>query len=403
MNPELEAESLTAVMKALSEVQAVDATPEPESVVEAVSELKTVEPQPEPEPVASGLVSEPVASGLVSEPVASGLVSEPVVAELESESVVEPEPQPATPTRVPTPRVPASEHLRASVSEHPRASVSEHPRAAAKTAPTDAITLAVVSPKGGVGKTTISLNLALLIAKQGYSVILVDTDPQGGISNSLITNGAQHQGIYDILMGRTTFKDALKSTRFAALRLLPAGRLLPEEIIKRSGALSSLELWQRIIGSMKRSADVILIDTPAGVQGVTTPILAACDQVLAVSQPDPLSLRALPQLGQTLESLPQAAQLCGVVLNMISPQRGVSLPILETTSRSMINQDSLLEPFVPRHEALVKASGSGSQLALSKNPEHQELVQVFEELTLRVLERVGLRQPVDSLVEPVLV
>jgi chromosome partitioning protein len=396
IKPKPEAENETTLATALPEPQAGESEPEPvaqvtaEPVAQVVSE-SVAQVAPEPEPVAQ-VAPEP-------EPVAQVAPEPKPVAHV----AVDREPQPVAPPQIPTPRATASEQPRATASEQPRATASEQPRATAKTAPTDAITLAVVSPKGGVGKTTMSLNLALLIAKQGYSVILVDTDPQGGISNSLITNGAQHQGIYDILMGRTTFKDALKSTRFAALRLLPAGRLLPEEVIKRSGALSSPELWQRIIGSMKRSADVILIDTPAGVQGVTTPILAACDQVLAVSQPDPLSLRALPQLGQTLDSLPQAAQLCGVVLNMISPQRGVSLPILETTSRSMINQHSLLEPFVPRHEALVKASGSGSQLALSKNPEHQELVQVFEELTLRVLERVGLRQPVDSLVEPVLV
>jgi chromosome partitioning protein len=371
-------------------VQVIASNPDAEPLETTVPESSSDEAQPEatvatpePVPVTADAPTEPSSE---HQPVSSSAVDN-------AEPPTDPTPQ-SEPMPVPEPVKPTSA---------PRAAARRQPSNAArasevakepwgKGSAAKGRVLAVVSPKGGVGKTTLSLNLAVAMAQQGHSVVLVDADPQGGVTNSLMPSGDAPSGLYDVLMGRETFSSVVRGTRLETLRLMPAGALLPEEVIARSGQLSNPELWKRVLQTVQRLVDVVIVDTPAGVQGVTTPILAAATHVVAVTQPEPLSLRSLPQLRQTLKSLAKlgsSAQLCGVALNMVAPERPVSLSVLETLSKKMITEDLLLEPMVLRSEAMLKASTAAMPLMFSSDPAFAATKRVFGDLALAILERVG--------------
>ena len=365
-----------------SEVQAEVVSNEVQAeVVSSELETETISSETEitPDEVQSEIVSNEVQAEVISsepEIVSSEPETEVAPSEVEAE-IVSSQPEPVVSSQ---PEIPVAK-AKPVAPKQPKASAKKEPQV-----------LAIVSAKGGVGKTTLSLNMAVMFAHQGLSVILIDTDPQGGITNSLIPAAVAPQGIYDVLMSRVTFKEVLKNTRFANLRLLPAGQLLPDEIINKSGQLAKPELWRRILTSVARVADIVIVDTPAGVQGVTTAILAAATHTVLISQPEPLSLRALPQVRNTLQALAKtgsAAQLVGVIVNMASAQRVMPLELLQATSKNVINAQSLLQPMLVRHDAFVKSSASASPLALSDNAQHQEIVAQLGELSEALLERLG--------------
>ena len=103
--------------------------------------------------------------------------------------------------------------------------------------------LVVASQKGGVGKTTVALNLAVALAERGRKTLLVDLDPQGAIGLSLAKSDAELAGLAELIMGMVTPDEALVVTRLGGLSILPRGRLDAadvasfEEEVSRPGVL----------------------------------------------------------------------------------------------------------------------------------------------------------------------
>jgi chromosome partitioning protein len=265
--------------------------------------------------------------------------------------------------------------------------------------PPAAPVLAVVSPKGGVGKTTVSLNVALALAQQGHSVLLVDVDPQGGIGASLAPRARQAPGLYDALMGRELLKNCLLATRVKKLRILPAGQLEPEEALTRIPQLMSMELWAKYTRWMASQADLVILDTPAGMLGVTTMVMAASTHVLGVLQTDALTLRSFPLLRRTLDDLAtkgRAPGLSGIVLNRVSGSSAVPLAALRdiTSAHSL---DVMLDPGIPEDEAFVQASREGVPVGLYYASSGKDYGRLFDELATQIASRVGLVQGASKL------
>ena len=99
--------------------------------------------------------------------------------------------------------------------------------------------IAVVSQKGGVGKTTICLHLGVALAEKGLSTLVVDVDPQGAVGLSLGRGETEWRGLADCLMGEVQLTDAVVDTKLQHLSLLPRGRLNPVDACEFEVALES--------------------------------------------------------------------------------------------------------------------------------------------------------------------
>ena len=218
----------------------------------------------------------------------------------------------------------------------------------------------IASQKGGVGKTTVALNLAVAFAEQGRRTLLADLDPQGAIGLSLAKGDTELVGLAELLSGVATPADAVLATRLSGLSLLPRGRLDATDVesfeteIARPGAL------EQALAACEKGIDVVIVDTPSGLGRITTSALASADFALLAFQTESLAFRSVVQVLQVLEHI-QATRnprlrLVGILPTLVERDRHGSHAVLTDIWSSF---PDALETIVPRTEAFARASAQG--------------------------------------------
>lgn len=254
--------------------------------------------------------------------------------------------------------------------------------------------VAFASAKGGVGKTTLALNVALAFAESGQRVLLVDTDPLGGIGHSLAGQDARNApGTYDVLLGRRQVGEVILPTRVAALELMPAGELRPQEALQHLQRLTDREVWEALLAPLPHEGRLVLVDLPAGLHGIPSAVLGACTHALAILEAEPLSLRAVPRLVQSLEeqdgSRRNPTVLAGIILNSVQFRTSASIGVVQGAWASFA-QGLVLETTVPRDTAFLEASEAGVPVAFLDRARRPPVASVFRHLADDIAERIGL-------------
>jgi chromosome partitioning protein len=149
-------------------------------------------------------------------------------------------------------------------------------------------TIAIANEKGGVGKTTIALNLGLALAEKGHRTLVVDLDPQGGIGHSLRREDAELPGLVDLLMGHASVEEAVLKTRVETLALLPRGRLDPVDVPDFEIAIHRSEILSKALAKASASYERVLLDCPSGLGLVARRALGLADFVLVPFQAEHL-------------------------------------------------------------------------------------------------------------------
>lgn len=256
--------------------------------------------------------------------------------------------------------------------------------------------LGVVSPKGGVGKTTLALNLSYALAMRGWRTALVDVDPQGGVGLSLTGRTREAPGVAGWRAGQP-LESCLVRTRHPRLSLLPVGALAPSELLEWGTSLASGVELGRLTRELGAEHEVIVIDTPSGLVGPTLGVMRASTHLLTPLQAEPLSLRALPSLLAALGALREsgpAGQLIGIVLTMLRFREEVPLSVAQEVWE-LFPAHLLVETFVPRDPALVTASARGSPVGLlGRRP--PPITSVFDRLAWEIEPRLGLVEDSDD-------
>jgi chromosome partitioning protein len=204
------------------------------------------------------------------------------------------------------------------------------------------ISIAVSSQKGGVGKTTVSINLAHSFARAGVKTLLVDADPQGSVGLSLTRQSRLLAGFYDYLA----------DPRIPLDRLIVPTRLETFSLVA-SGQGSDYE--------SARGFDLCIIDTAAGLFGVTGDVIASSDAILIPQQAEPLGIRSVPKLLEGLNRLrvtnPQLSVL-GVCLTMVQHDLTESTEAAAAL-RQLLPQEMTFQTQIPRDGIFVRASARG--------------------------------------------
>lgn len=221
--------------------------------------------------------------------------------------------------------------------------------------------LAVANQKGGVGKTTTTVNLAAALAENGARVLLVDLDPQGNASTGLGI-GHDKRGVttYDLLSGDATPSEAVQETEFERLYIVPATTDLSSadiELIsneKRSFLLRDA-LHQLAMDSLR--LDYILIDCPPSLNILTINALVAADSILVPLQSEFYALEGLSQLMLTIREVRETAnadlRIAGIVLTMYDARNNLSLQVEQDARENL--HDLVFQTVIPRNVRLSEA------------------------------------------------
>ncbi len=254
--------------------------------------------------------------------------------------------------------------------------------------------IAVVSQKGGVGKTTVALNLALALAERKRRTLLVDLDPQGGIGLSLARPDGALAGVADLLMGRSPPAEAVLQTRLATLALLPRGRLSPVDVGDYEDAVRSPGVLAAALAKVETGFELAVLDTPSGLGKITRAALSVADFALVPVQGEPLALRSIGQVLEVVEHVRAGEnpklELLGLLPTMVQKSAEPSMAVLLELWNGF---GAVLETVIPRAEIFAEASHTGlpvGYLGGAVSPEVRRFELLAAEVEQAIRKRRGL-------------
>jgi len=228
--------------------------------------------------------------------------------------------------------------------------------------------LAVVSQKGGVGKTTTAINLAAALARRGTKTLLIDADPQGSVRFGLGMNAARTRiGLSDFLSGENQMQDIVRTTPLPWLRVVSAGSV--SESPTHDTYLRDLAQSPRTLELFNRARErgyTVIVDTPPGLGPVTHRVLACSQRVLVPLQCEPLALQTTTQILRGIRAAlaeNPGLTLDGILLTMVEPGNPASQRVAAYV-REQLPRGLVLDMEVPRTAASVDAFAAGQPLVL---------------------------------------
>lgn len=227
--------------------------------------------------------------------------------------------------------------------------------------------IAVANQKGGVGKTTTSINLSAALAMKGKKVLVIDTDPQGNTTSGFgVDKNNLENTMYELILGEVSIKECILKNILEGISLIPSNVNLAATEIELIGVDKKEYILKNEVDWVKDQYDYIIIDCPPSLNMLTINSMTTADSVLVPIQCEYYALEGLSQLIHTVnlvrERLNPYLEMEGIVFTMYDARTNLSAQVVENV-KSHLNHH-IYQTLIPRNIRLAEAPSYGRPITL---------------------------------------
>lgn len=264
-----------------------------------------------------------------------------------------------------------------------------------------ATVIAVTNQKGGVGKTTTSINLAYFLAKAGYKTLLIDFDPQGNASSGVGIDKSELAGtMTDVITGQKLLQDIIVATEHKNLWVAPTTSVLANTEVEMAQAERRFSRLKQALEPVQAAYDYILIDSPPSLSLLTVNGLIAARYVLLPVQAEFYALEGLGQLLETMKlvrkGMNPTLELLGVLPTMMDSRTTLSNQVHAEIKRHFPGK--VFDATIPRNIRLAEAPSHG--LPIGVYDKFSKGSRAYKALAKEVIDRSSAAAQVAQVVAP---